>query len=159
MPAAEGLAQKIAENGPIAIKITKELAWRGLHEHPHDMLRFYAAVTAHRLGLSAGVLTSHGDDFPLEALPPQIEVVTVPAPRTTVFTHHVAAGRRRLTVGAAARPLSAADVPEDWRDAEIVLLFAPVHAVFYLPLTFVPVIIIYAIYWIIRNQLRKRNQI
>ena len=26
----------------------------------------YAAITAHRLGLSAAVLTSHGDDFPLE---------------------------------------------------------------------------------------------
>lgn len=87
----------------------------------------YAAVTAHRLGLTAGVLTSHGHDFPLEALPPQIEVVTVPAPRTTVFEHRVSAAGRALRVGAAARPLSAADVPEDWRDAGMVLL-APVLA-------------------------------
>src|SRR4030095_2249645 len=36
----------------------------------------YAAVTAHRLGLSAAILTSHGDDFPLELLPPRIEVVS-----------------------------------------------------------------------------------
>ncbi|PYM89262.1 MAG: hypothetical protein DME08_25690, partial [Candidatus Rokuibacteriota bacterium] len=36
----------------------------------------FAAVTAHRLGLSAGILTSHGDDFPLGLVPPQIEVVT-----------------------------------------------------------------------------------
>jgi len=43
---AEQLAERIAANGPLAIKVTKELAWRGLHEHPDDMLRFYAAVTA-----------------------------------------------------------------------------------------------------------------
>lgn len=46
LPTAEQIAQKISANGPLAIKITKELAWRGLHEHPDDMLRFYAAVTA-----------------------------------------------------------------------------------------------------------------
>jgi len=46
MRTAEDMAQKIAENGPLAIRVTKELAWRGLHEHPDDMLRFYAAVTA-----------------------------------------------------------------------------------------------------------------
>ena len=39
-------AERIAENGPLAIKLTKELAWRGLHQHPEDALRFYAAVTA-----------------------------------------------------------------------------------------------------------------
>lgn len=87
----------------------------------------YAAITAHRLGLSVGVLTSHGDDFPLDVLPPQIEVVTVPAPRTTVFEHREGASGRALRIGAAARPLSAADVPDDWRDADTVLL-APVIA-------------------------------
>lgn len=85
----------------------------------------YAAVTAHRLGLSAGILTSHADDFPLEAIPPQIEVVSVPAPETTVFEHDVEHGRRRLRVHAAAGPLTPDDVPEDWREASIVQL-APV---------------------------------
>ena len=46
MKTAEQIADKIAQNGPLAIRVTKELAWRGLHEHPEDMLRFYAAVTA-----------------------------------------------------------------------------------------------------------------
>src|SRR5690349_2186210 len=45
----------------------------------------YAAVTADRLGLSVGILTSHGEDFPLELIPPRIEVVSVPAKATTVF--------------------------------------------------------------------------
>jgi sugar/nucleoside kinase (ribokinase family) len=85
----------------------------------------YAAVTAHRLGLSAGILTSHADDFPLDALPPQIEVITVPAVQTTTFEHREVDGTRELRVIAAALALSAEHVPEDWREAPIVLL-APV---------------------------------
>lgn len=85
----------------------------------------YAAVTAVRLGLSAGILTSHADDFPLELLPPRIEIVSVPAASTTVFEHETAAGERQLRVRATAQPLGVDDLPEDWRDPELVLL-APV---------------------------------
>jgi sugar/nucleoside kinase (ribokinase family) len=85
----------------------------------------YAALTAHRLGLSAGILTSHAEDFPLDALPPQIEVVTLDAARTTTFEHRRDGERRELRVVAAARPIGVDDVPEDWNDAPIVLL-APV---------------------------------
>jgi len=46
LPAALRLAQTIAENGPLAVKMTKELAWRGLHEHPEDFMRFAAAALA-----------------------------------------------------------------------------------------------------------------
>jgi len=85
----------------------------------------YAAITAARLGLSAGILTSHGEDFPLELIPPRIEVVSVPAPSTTVFEHQHTCGDRTLRVTSAAGPLTEADVPDDWRDAALVLL-APV---------------------------------
>jgi enoyl-CoA hydratase/carnithine racemase len=46
LPTAQQLAERIAQNGPVAVKITKELTWRGLHQHPDEALRFYAAVTA-----------------------------------------------------------------------------------------------------------------
>jgi len=85
----------------------------------------YAAVTADRLGLSAGILTSHADDFPLDLVPPRIEVVSVPAPATTVFEHQRTDDERAMRVLSAAAPLGEADVPEDWRDAGLVLL-APV---------------------------------
>ncbi len=85
----------------------------------------YAAITAHRLGLSVGILTSHADDFPLETLPPQIEVVTVPAPDTTRFEYRATDDARVMAVTAQARPLGVADVPSDWTDASLVLL-APV---------------------------------
>jgi sugar/nucleoside kinase (ribokinase family) len=82
----------------------------------------YAAITAQRLGLSAAILTSHGDDFPLEVLPPQIEVVSVPAAETTHFEHRVGDTARAMRVTAAARPLGFLDVPDDWRAADIVML-------------------------------------
>jgi sugar/nucleoside kinase (ribokinase family) len=85
----------------------------------------YAAVTAHRLGLSVGLLTSHDDEFPLEVIPSRIEVVSVPADETTLFEHRQETSGRVSHVRAVASPLTAADVPEDWRDASLTLL-APV---------------------------------
>lgn len=85
----------------------------------------YAAVTAQRLGLSAGILTSHGADFPLDDIPTAIEVLTVEAPSSTAFGHREAAGGRMLRALGAARPLIVDDLPEDWREAPLVLL-APV---------------------------------
>ena len=85
----------------------------------------YAAVTAYRLGLSVGLLTSHGDDFPLEVIPPKIEVVSIAADETTVFEHRHEPSGRVSHVRSVASPLTAADVPEDWRDAALTLL-APV---------------------------------
>jgi 1D-myo-inositol 3-kinase len=87
----------------------------------------YAAVTADRLGLSAAILTSHADDFPLDLVPPRIEVVSVPAGETTTFEHSEQEGERVLRVRAAAAALSADDLPEDWKDAPLVML-APVLA-------------------------------
>jgi sugar/nucleoside kinase (ribokinase family) len=82
----------------------------------------YAAVTAHRLGLSVGILTSHGEDFPLDLLPPQIEVVSVPARETTTFEMGESNGARTLTLREMASPITVRDVPVDWLEAPIVLL-------------------------------------
>jgi len=45
LPTATQLAERIGQNGPLAVKVTKELAWRGLYQHPEEALRYYAAVT------------------------------------------------------------------------------------------------------------------
>jgi 1D-myo-inositol 3-kinase len=85
----------------------------------------YSAVTAHRLGLSAGILTSHAADYPLEAIPSRIEVVTLEAPVTTVFDYDAVSGDRQQKLVSTARPLAVRDLPDDWRAAPLVLL-APV---------------------------------
>ncbi|MEX2220427.1 MAG: PfkB family carbohydrate kinase [Candidatus Rokuibacteriota bacterium] len=91
---------------------------------------FYAAVTAHRLGLRVGLLTSFGSDFPREAIPAAISVVNVPSARTTIFrigqSRAGAGGRaRELAVLARAADLEATALPEEWRDATLGAL-APV---------------------------------
>lgn len=45
-PTALQIAERISQNGPLAVKMTKELAWRGLYQHPEEALRYYAAVSA-----------------------------------------------------------------------------------------------------------------
>ena len=85
----------------------------------------YSAITAHRLGRSVAILTSHGADFPLDAVPPAIEVVTLEAPATTVFEYQEGEGPRVMRVTATASPLTVGDLPEDWLEAPLVLL-APV---------------------------------
>jgi 1D-myo-inositol 3-kinase len=85
----------------------------------------YSAITAHRLGRSAAILTSHAGDYPLDALPTAIEIVTLEAPATTVFEYPDVEGPRVMRVTATASPLTAGDLPEDWREAPLVLL-APV---------------------------------
>jgi sugar/nucleoside kinase (ribokinase family) len=85
---------------------------------------YYGAISAHRLGLRVGLLTSHGPDFPAEALPADIAVVNVPSVRTTTFRigqGRLAGGRRvrELSVLARATDLEAEALPEAWRDASL----------------------------------------
>ena len=88
---------------------------------------YYAAITAHRQGLRVGLLTSFGPDFPRDALPPDLSVVNVPSPRTTVFKigqTQSAEGRRvrQLSVLSRAADLEASALPDDWSDAGLAAL-------------------------------------
>jgi E-phenylitaconyl-CoA hydratase len=46
IPTAQQLAEKICANGPLAIRVTKELAWRGLETSTDEALRLYSALGA-----------------------------------------------------------------------------------------------------------------
>jgi len=46
MPTARRLAEKICANGPLAVRVTKELAWRGLEMSLEEGLHLYAALGA-----------------------------------------------------------------------------------------------------------------
>jgi sugar/nucleoside kinase (ribokinase family) len=85
----------------------------------------YAGLMAHRQGLRVGLLTSWGPDFPRDVLPPEIEVVAVPAPATTRFAITYAAGGRTLVIRARATPLAAAHLPPHFAEAGLAYL-APV---------------------------------
>jgi len=46
LPTAERIAERISENGPLSVKVTKELALRGLYQPPEDAIAYRNAVTA-----------------------------------------------------------------------------------------------------------------
>jgi 1D-myo-inositol 3-kinase len=88
---------------------------------------YYAAITAQRQGLRVGLLTSFGPDFPRGALPPELSVVNVASPQTTVFRigpGRIADGRRvrELAVLGRAADLEAAALPDEWQDVGLAAL-------------------------------------
>jgi len=85
----------------------------------------YAATTASRLGLRAGLLTSAGEDLDWAAYLKDIEIVRVPSPVSTSFENRYEAGRRVQRLLSLADPVPVTSVPEAWRNATIIHL-APV---------------------------------
>ena len=90
---------------------------------------YYAALTAHRLGLRVGLLTSFGPEFPPDALPSDISVAKVDSPQTTTFTLGSSGSSRTLTLGARAADLEADDLPPDWASAPLALLCPVINEV------------------------------
>ncbi|HUG36413.1 MAG TPA: PfkB family carbohydrate kinase [Candidatus Limnocylindrales bacterium] len=82
---------------------------------------YYAAHTAHRLGLGVGLLTSRGPDFPDGALPPGA-VVDVPAPDTTTFEIGRVATGRSLRLRSRASDLGVEHLPPEWRSVPLILV-------------------------------------
>jgi 1D-myo-inositol 3-kinase len=90
---------------------------------------YYAALTAHRLGLRVGLLTSFGPDFPADTLPAEVTVAKVDSARTTVFTLSGAGASRTLTLNARAADLEAEDLPPEWATASLALLCPVINEV------------------------------
>jgi 1D-myo-inositol 3-kinase len=90
---------------------------------------YYAVLTAHRLGLRAGLLTSFGPDFPVEALPPEVAVVNVGSHRTTIFRLQDERQGRRLTLVSRAADIEAEQLPAEWRRAALGMLCPVINEV------------------------------
>jgi 1D-myo-inositol 3-kinase len=82
----------------------------------------FASTVARNLGLRAAVLTSTSPELPLGELLPGIDFEVVPSRRTTQMRNVYSEGPRRQFVPQRAAPLSADDLPPDWRRVPIVLL-------------------------------------
>jgi len=82
----------------------------------------YAGLLAHQQGLRVGLLTSYGPDFPLDVLPPEIEVLGVPAAVTTRFALDYRPEGRRLTIKGRAARLEPSHLPPHFAGAGLAYL-------------------------------------
>jgi len=83
---------------------------------------YYAGLTARRLGLRVAVLTSRAADYPGEVLQPDIAVVDVPTDHTTVYRVEASARGRQLILRSRAADIDETYLPDDWREAPLVML-------------------------------------
>jgi len=90
---------------------------------------YYAALTAHRLGLRVGLLTSSGEDYPADTLPGGIVLARVPAPQTTVFRLVETGAGRTLTLISRADDLEVDDLPPGWDGAPLAMLCPVINEV------------------------------
>ncbi|MFN8380937.1 MAG: PfkB family carbohydrate kinase [Anaerolineales bacterium] len=84
----------------------------------------YAALTARALGLNVGIVTSVGEDAPLQALK-GIQIINVPTEHSTVFENVYTENGRKQTLHHQAALINFDHVPEAWRKTPIVHL-API---------------------------------
>ena len=90
---------------------------------------YYAALTAHRLGLRVGLLTSSGEDYPADTVPGGIVLARVPAPQTTVFRLVESGAGRILTLISRADDLEVDDLPPGWDGAPLAMLCPVINEV------------------------------
>jgi hypothetical protein len=84
----------------------------------------YSGLTARALGLRVGIVTSSGEDAPLQALD-GIPIVNVPAEHSTTFENIKTSNGRKQTLHHLATPILFDHIPQVWRSAPIIHL-API---------------------------------
>ncbi len=99
--------------------ITKDLIAEGFTIGGTAM---YAAVTAHRLGQRAAIVTSAEADLVLPPIFDGIHVVRTPSPATTTFRNIYTNGVRQQYVSALADPIRPQAIPVEWRQIPLVHL-------------------------------------
>jgi len=83
----------------------------------------YGAYTAAAFGLRVAILTSTRPDEPLlKKLPPQVQVISVPAEHTTTFDNRYIDGKRTQYMYHRAATLTPDRLPPAWRQARLVHL-------------------------------------
>ncbi|HNO95330.1 MAG TPA: hypothetical protein PKJ84_14240, partial [Anaerolineales bacterium] len=84
----------------------------------------YAALTAKAMGLQVGIVTSAGEDAPLNLLD-GVQIFNLPTEQSTIFENVKTEHGRKQTLHHQATKISFEHVPQIWRDAAIVHL-API---------------------------------
>jgi sugar/nucleoside kinase (ribokinase family) len=85
----------------------------------------YAGRAAQSLGCQVAAVTSAAPDYDFDQALGDMDVMNLPAETTTTFTNRYTPTGRQQLIHSVACPLTAADVPAEWRRAEVVHL-API---------------------------------
>ena len=80
----------------------------------------YSSLTACKLGLSTGIITSRGLDFSSDGLLKGINIAGSLSPHTTTFCNSYYQGKRKQTINEIANRIKKAQVPPGWNKAKIV---------------------------------------
>jgi sugar/nucleoside kinase (ribokinase family) len=83
---------------------------------------YYVALTAQRLGLEVGVLTSIAPDFPRDVFPAGIHIANVSTERTSRYRVGGSGGSRTLTLLSRAEDIEVQHIPHDWKSASLGVL-------------------------------------
>lgn len=84
----------------------------------------YAALTAQAMGLQVGIVTSTGEDVPLQHLN-GIQIINIPTAQSTIFENVYTEHGRKQTLHHQAARITFEHVPQIWHDTPIVHL-API---------------------------------
>ena len=80
----------------------------------------YSSLTACKLGLSTGIITSRGLDFSCDSLLKGINIAGSVSPHTTTFYNSYHHGKRKQIINEIANSIKKAQVPPGWNKAKIV---------------------------------------
>jgi len=80
----------------------------------------YSSITACKLGLSTGIITSRGLDFSCDGLLKGINVTGSISPHTTTFCNSYCQGKRKQIINDVANRIKKEQIPEGWDKAKIV---------------------------------------
>ena len=82
----------------------------------------FSSRVAQALGCRTAVVTSAARDLDLDQIFPGMDIIRVPAARTTTFENIYTDHGRKQIIHSAAEKISAEHIPSEWRRAKIVHL-------------------------------------
>jgi len=80
----------------------------------------YSSLTACKLGLSTGIITSRGLDFSCDGLLKGISIAGSVSPQTTTFCNSYYQGKRKQIISDVANRIKKEQIPKGWDKAKIV---------------------------------------
>ncbi|MDP7090221.1 MAG: PfkB family carbohydrate kinase, partial [Dehalococcoidia bacterium] len=87
----------------------------------------YSALTAEKHGLSTGIVTSVGSDYPVDQLFSGVDVRTVESEHTVAFANYYDSGDRTQVLMASGSRIPQTAIPEDWTTPDVLFASPLLH--------------------------------